>query len=592
MENRNLQDESILAALLESDEDLSSADTDSELEDHLSEDDVQSDVEEAFVDEERDQESIASSLPPEGNAEQVPPTTASRRLITVSRPSIRGKNKHCWSTTKASRRGRISALNIIRSQRGPRRMCRNLYEALHCFNIFFTDEIIAEIVKWTNAEISLRRKETMISATFRDTNDTEIRALIGILVMTAVRKDNHMSTDELFDRSSSMIYVSVMSRDRFDFLIRCLRMDDKTIRPTLRATDIFTPMRKVWDLFIDQCINNYTPGEHLTIDEQLLAFRGRCSFRMYIPNKPSKYGIKIVMVCDSGTSYMINAVPYLGRGTETNGVPLGEYYVKELTKPVHGSCRNITCDNWFTSIPLAQSLLQEPYKLTLVGTIRSNKREIPEELKNSHSRPVGTSMFCFDGPLTLVSYKPKPAKMVYLLSSCDEDAAINEVTGKPEMIMYYNQTKGGVDTLDQMCSLMSCSRKTNRWPMCLFYGMLNIAFVNAYIIYRHNVVTKGEKPLNRRKFMKHLSMALTSPYMAKRLEAPTLKRYLRDEIKNTLPKAAPGPTEDDTEEPNPKKRTYCAYCPSKKKRKASGCCKKCKKVICREHNIDMCLSCI
>lgn len=188
-------------------------------------------------------------------------------------------------------------------------------------------------------------------------------------------------------------------------------------------------------------------------------------------------------------------MPYLGRGTETNGVlaseRLGEYYVKELTKPVHGSCRNITCDNWFTSIPFAQSLLQEPYKLTLVGTIRSNKREIPEELKNSRSRPVGTSMFCFDGPLTLVSYKPKPAKMVYLLSSCNEDAAINEVTGKPEMIIYYNQTKEGVDTLDQMCSHMSCSRKTNRWPMCLFYGMLNIAFVNAYIIYRHNVVPKA-----------------------------------------------------------------------------------------------------
>lgn len=63
MGNRNFQDESILAALLESNEDLSSADTDSELEDHMREDDAQSDVEEVFVDEERDQESIAPSLP-------------------------------------------------------------------------------------------------------------------------------------------------------------------------------------------------------------------------------------------------------------------------------------------------------------------------------------------------------------------------------------------------------------------------------------------------------------------------------------------------------------------------------------------------
>jgi len=28
------------------------------------------------------------------------------------------------------------------------------------------------------------------------------------------------------------------------------------------------------------------------VDEQLLGFRGRCGFRMYVPNKLVKYGIK------------------------------------------------------------------------------------------------------------------------------------------------------------------------------------------------------------------------------------------------------------------------------------------------------------
>lgn len=595
MGSRNLDDDRILSALLEDDNRSTCEDTDSELEDHESEDDVQSDSEEAFIDEEREEELV----PPENEItgeqniiQQAASSSASNRILSLPGRIIRGKNRHCWSTSKPTRRSRVPAQNIVRCQRGPTRMCRNLYDPVLCFNIFFTDQIIIEIVRWTNAEMTLKRREHMKGATFRDTNEDEIRALIGILVMTAVRKDNHMSTDELFDRSSSMVYVSVMSRDRFDILIRCLRMDDKSIRPAFRETDVFAPARKVWDLFINQCVNNYTPGAHVTIDEQLLGFRGRCPFRMYIPNKPSKYGIKILMMCDSGTKYMINGMPYLGRGTQTNGLPLGEYYVKELSKPLHGSCRNITCDNWFTSIPLAQSLLQEPYKLTMVGTVRSNKREIPEELKNSRSRPVGSSMFCFDGPLTLVSYKPKPAKMVYLLSSCDEDATIHQGTGKPDMIMYYNQTKGGVDTLDQMCSLMSCSRKTNRWPMALFYGMINIACINAYVIYCHNVSSKGEKVLSRKAFMKSLSMALTSSFMRKRLETPTLKRYLRDNIANMLPKDVPDSSEDNAGEPLPKKRVYCTYCPSKIRRKANATCNKCKKVICREHNIDICQSCI
>lgn len=107
-------------------------------------------------------------------------------------------------------------------------------------------------------------------------------------------------------------------------------------------------------MLITQCRNNYSPGSNVTKDKQLLAFRGRFKFRMYIPNKPAKYGIKIQMMCDSGTYYMIDSVACLGKGTDTGGLPLGEYFVKELTRTIHGTNRNVTTDNWFTSIPLAK----------------------------------------------------------------------------------------------------------------------------------------------------------------------------------------------------------------------------------------------
>ena len=35
--------------------------------------------------------------------------------------------------------------------------------------------------------------------------------------------------------------------------------------------------------------------------------------------------------------------------------------------------------------------------------------------------------------------------------------------GKSEIIMYYNKTKWGVDTFDQICSNNSCSRMNKRW---------------------------------------------------------------------------------------------------------------------------------
>lgn len=589
-----------IVSILENDDDSSPQDSDSDEDDCVSQDDVRSDVEDAMVDfiEEtgslnNQEDSETSVVSPESSNVEVTPST-SCRVITLPQSSIRGKNRHIWSTAKGRSTARTSAINIVRTNRGPTRMCRDIVDPLLCFQLFIKDEIVEEVVKWTNVEI-IRKREHLkeVSASYRDTNDTEIWALIGILTLTAVMKDNHLSADELFNASfSGTRYVSVMSRERFEFLLRCLRMDDKLLRPALRQDDAFIPVRKIWEIFINQCRLNYIPGTNLTVDEQLLGFRGRCPFRMYIPNKPNKYGIKFPMICDAATKYMLDAIPYLGRSTKTNGLQLGEFYVKELTKTVHGTNRNITCDNWFTSVPLAKNLLKTPYNLTLVGTIRSNKREIPEELKNSRSRPVGSSMFCFDGPLTLVSYKPKPSKMVFLLSSCDEDAVVNEGKGKPEMILFYNQTKGGVDSFDQMCSSMSSNRKTNRWPMAVFYGMLNMSFVNSYIIYCHNMVKKNQKPLNRKDFMKKLSTELTAPWMQRRLEAPTLQKNLRNNITNILKTTPQTLRETLSDEPEPKKRRYCGYCSYKKKRMTKTQCYKCKKAICGEHNIDVCQDCV
>jgi len=67
---------------------------------------------------------------------------------------------------------------------------------------------------------------------------------------------------------------------------------------------------------VKNCQTVYSPGENITIDEQLLAFRGRCGFRMHIPNKPAKYGIKIMMACDARSKFMLNAIPYLGKYTK------------------------------------------------------------------------------------------------------------------------------------------------------------------------------------------------------------------------------------------------------------------------------------
>ena len=159
------------------------------------------------------------------------------------------------------------------------------------FSLFLSDPVLAEVCMHTCDKIQKLRVQykRQDNPTFKDMSLMELKALLGILIMSGARKDNHLNTDEMFSMQLGCpFYRSIMSERRFNFLLRALRFDDSATRERRRKDDVFTPMRKLWDSVIRQCRSNYSPGPHVTVDEQLLAFRGRCSFRMFIPNKPAK----------------------------------------------------------------------------------------------------------------------------------------------------------------------------------------------------------------------------------------------------------------------------------------------------------------
>lgn len=196
-------------------------------------------------------------------------------------------------------------------------------------------------------------------------------------------------------------------------------------------------------------------------------------------------------------------------------------------------------------------------------------------------------MFCFDRELTLVSYLPKPSKMVLLLSTCHEGTSITYPSKKPEIIEYYNNTKGGVDTFDQMCSSMSAARKTNRWPMCMFYGLINIACINSYVIYSFNISKSGGRPLSRKDFMNVLFKELTQPHMTTRLETPTLQRSIRLDISQTM--EVTGEIHSGTSVEG-RRKTF-SLCPDRIRRMTTNFCNHCKKPFCGEHRAKSCIPC-
>uniref|UniRef100_A0A0A9Y7U3 Serine/threonine-protein kinase PAK 2 n=2 Tax=Lygus hesperus TaxID=30085 RepID=A0A0A9Y7U3_LYGHE len=84
----------------------------------------------------------------------------------------------------------------------------------------------------------------------------------------------------------------------------------------------------------------------------------------------------------------------------------------------------------------------------------------------------------------------------------DEEEVLNsEDDNEEDNIEFpdWNATKGTVDTFERICQNMNANRKTQRWPMCIFYNMINIAVHNSYDLYLHNFYKKSsnEKTLSR-----------------------------------------------------------------------------------------------
>lgn len=499
-----------------------------------------------------------------------------------------GRNGTVWSKTPAQR-GRVASHNILRNAPGP---ARDVSTTNPCdaFFVFLSPNILSEILHCSNLE---DRRANAGRRHWKDITIEELHAFIGIVIHAGMEKSWDVSVREMFlDPCSNPFYRASMSVGRFETIRRHLRFDDKRTRDERLKTDTLAAFSYVWKLFIDNCKKSLIPEAFLTIDEQLVPFRGRCRFLQYIPKKPAKYGIKINWLCESHTGYAIDGIIYSGK--PAGGPPqknLATNIVLKLAETVYDSARNISMDNYFTSLSLAEQLLSK--KLTVVGTLRMNKPEIPIQFLANKGREVLSSEFAFKDYTTLVSYVPKKNKAVVLLSTMHHDKSIDSQSPKkkPEIILQYNKTKGGVDLMDQKVRTYTTKRITKRWPLVLYYNMLDIAALNAEILYskQHPDYHSGISH-KKRLFLKELSLELVKPHMLQRVNFPQIKKPLLESLRifKVIPERERR-NEKDGAEPAMKKR--CHICPSKISRKTTMRCVKCNKTICKEHSNLVCVTC-
>lgn len=500
-----------------------------------------------------------------------------------------GKDGTKWKKQAGSLNVRTRQRNIVTHLSGVKAVAKNARSPLECWMLFFNDALDI-VVKNTNLYINKIASTYTDKSDVRSTDAEEMKCLLGLLYLAGSQKSGRKHLEEFFSKDGlgSEIFPAAMSLRRMRLLLRCLRFDDTLTRDERKQLDKLAAVRSLVENFNEKLKCNYSIGPYATLDEMLLGFRGRCSFKVYIPNKPNKYGLKVFSITDAKTMYTSNIEIYAGTQ------PDGPYKTNNSTAAVtermclhlSGSSRNVTMDRWFTSVEVVRKLLVD-HKLTVVGTIRSNSRQLPQELTYIKNREVKSSKFAFNQGITAVSYVPKKSKNVLVISSMHLDDKIDGSTGeamKPDMITFYNQTKSGVDAVDRMASSYNTARNTRRWPMVVFYGLLNVGAINAAVIYRTNQ-PDGEFSKSRRLFLKCLGIELVQQNLQRRAHLSNLPR----DVRLSAARLAGISPAKGTCDPLPNKRGWCKYC---KRTKTRFYCKICKAWLCMNHITACCSDCL
>lgn len=356
---------------------------------------------------------------------------------------------------------------------------------VRAFNCFISESIKRQILKCT-----ILASEGALN----DLTLDELDRFFAIEVARGVYGKNHSVKLLWSEKFGIQLFRNVMSRNRYENIKRFLRFDEKRTRSFRIDEDPFTHVREICDKIAQNCRENFVPNFSLCIDEQLVPMKSRCRFIVYMPNKPDKFGFKFWLLVDNSTKYVWNIVPYLGKceAPDRNGERLADFAVKKLLSSLERKSYNVTCDNFFSSVSLANHLLSK--QTTMVGTVRINSRGLPEAMKNDSLKLHETCFYYNETDAILaLKHQGKKKKSVCLLSTMHVNPMCEE-TGKrkPFPILFYNKHKCGVDAADSMLRLYSTRTASRRWPVTIWHNLLDVALLNSWIVFKES--TKCDVP--------------------------------------------------------------------------------------------------
>lgn len=267
---------------------------------------------------------------------------------------------------------------------------------LDFFTLYFTDELIIELVNETNryAREKIQQNTPLCKRSiwwsWTDVTHEEMKAFFGVLINMGLHPkpelDDYFSTDIT---NYQPFFSNIFSKTRFMQIFWNLHVSPPDRNGPVRGTLTRSgKVRKVVEYLDKQYRKYYVPEHKISVDESTVAFKGRVHFKVYNKDKPIKWGIKVFVMSEASTGYICGLIPYLGKATTDNLIRpdllvtsrIVLHLVNKLQED-YGEVQgfHVFTDRFYTSVELASAL--HDLKVHLTGTIMRNRKGLPIKVR-------------------------------------------------------------------------------------------------------------------------------------------------------------------------------------------------------------------
>ncbi|KAE9522588.1 hypothetical protein AGLY_017010 [Aphis glycines] len=417
------------------------------------------------------------------------------------------------------------------------------------FMKYFPEEAFSKMAIFTNIYAEQKSTNKWVQTT-----SAEMKVFVGIHLMMGVL---NLPRVRMYWQKEFRIEIiaSNMTRNRFFELRTHFHvMNNEEIPQT--NIDKFIKVRPLYN-YMKHRFHQLPIERNISIDEQMVPFKGKLAPKQYMRGKPHPWGIKLFLMCGS-SGIVYDFIMFQGSSTELDPVMQnlfgqGGAVVMQFIERLEENRHFVYFDNYFTSYNLLSVLADR--KIYAAGTVRVNRFANPPLITDKCLSKMGRgTSYEVSG---IAQGQKSEIGLIKWFDNKGVNLGSNFITSgepetikrwdkkhkkfvdveRPEVIGLYNKSMGGVDVHDQLVSFYRTFIKSRKWTLRLIAHAFDMASVNSWLEYkkdvRHNTILDRDT-MDLLAFKERLATTLISLGRTKSFITPPRKRG--------RPSTSPSPT--------------------------------------------------